>query len=159
MAYLIDGNNFIGHTSRLAQRDPRSKRELTAKLWIFYKMTRSRIFLVFDGPPDPKISEQKFPEGSFSVIFPDMDENADSVIKDIISQQEVLKKFNVVSSDRELKDYARQQGAKSMTCEEFNKELKSALKKHRKQRELEKHVRIPTPLEVEQWIDIFATKK
>jgi hypothetical protein len=56
MAYLIDGNNFIGHTSRYEHRDPRSKRELTAKLWIFHKMKRTKIFLVFDGPPDPNIS-------------------------------------------------------------------------------------------------------
>jgi hypothetical protein len=65
----------------------------------------------------------------------------------------------VVSSDREIKDYARKEGAKPLTCVEFNKELKSVLKKHKKQRELEKNVDFPSPLEVDHWIDIFTTKK
>ena len=159
MAYLIDGNNFIGHTSQYEHRDPRSKRELTAKLWIFYKMKKTKILLVFDGPPDPQISEQKFPDKSLQILYPDMNESADAVIKDIISLQEILKKFYVVSSDREIKDFARQKGAKSLTCEEFNKELKSALKEHKKQREMEKHEDFPSPLEIDHWIDIFATKK
>jgi predicted RNA-binding protein with PIN domain len=122
-------------------------------------MKKTKTLLVFDGPPDPKISEQKFPKKSLQVIYPDLDENADAVIKDIIAQQEILKKFFVVSSDREIKDFARGKGAKSLTCEEFNKELKSVLKEHKKQRELEKNVDFPTPLEVDHWIDIFTTKK
>lgn len=159
MAYLIDGNNFIGHTSQYEHRDPRSKRELIAKLWIFFKMKRTKIILVFDGPPDPQITEQKFPEKSLTVIYPEMDEDADAIIIDIIAKQEILKKFYVVSSDREIKDYARQNGVKSLTCEEFNKKLKSVLKEHKAQRELEKNVDFPSPLEVEHWIDIFTTKK
>lgn len=159
MAYLIDGNNFIGHTSQYEHRDPRSKRELTAKLWIFFKMKRTKILLVFDGPPDPRISEQKFPEKSLTIIYPDMDENADTVIKDIIAKREILKKFYVVSSDREIKDFAKQTGAKSLTCEEFNKTLKSVLKEHKKLKELEKNVDFPTPLEVDHWIDILSTKE
>jgi predicted RNA-binding protein with PIN domain len=115
--------------------------------------------LVFDGPPDPKISEQKFPEKSLTIIYPDMEESADSVIKDIIDQREIMKKFCVVSSDREIKDYARQMGAKSLTCEEFNKKLKSVLKEHKKLKELEKSVDFPTPLEVDHWIDILSTKE
>jgi len=159
MAYLIDGSNFIGHTSQYEHRDPRSKRELIAKLWIFFKMKRTKILLVFDGPPDPIISEQEFPEKSLSIIYPEPDENADAVIKHIIGQQEILKKFYVVSSDREIKDYARQKGAKSLTCEEFNKKLKSVLRDHKKKRELEKKVDLPSPLEIDHWIDILTTKK
>ena len=159
MAYLIDGNNFIGHTSQHGHRDPGSKRELTAKLWLFYTMKRTKILLVFDGPPDPKISEQQFPNKSLTIIYPDMDETADEVIKNIIGQQETLKKFSVVSSDREIKDYARQMGAKSLSCEEFNKTLKSVLKKHKKLKEMEKNVDFPTPLEVDHWIDILSSKK
>jgi predicted RNA-binding protein with PIN domain len=159
MAYLIDGNNFIGHTSRYEPRDPRSKREITAKLWIFYKIKRTKIWLVFDGPPDPKISALRFPEKSLTIIYPDQDENADSVIKDIIAQREILKKFYVVSSDREIKDYARRMGAKPLTCEEFNKTFKSVLKEHKKQKELEKNVDFPTPLEVDHWTEILSTKE
>jgi predicted RNA-binding protein with PIN domain len=159
MAYLIDGNNFIGHTSQYEHRDPRSKRELIAKLWIFFKMKRRKIVLVFDGPPDPHIAEQKFPEKSLKVIYPDLDENADTVIKEIIAKKEIVKKFYVVSSDREIKDFARQKGAKPLTCREFNKELKSVLKKHKTQQELEKNVDFPSPLEVDHWIDILTTKK
>ncbi len=70
-----------------------------------------------------------------------------------------LRRFFVVSSDRDVRDFARQHGAKSITCADFHRELKGALREYRKAAELEKNEEPPTPLEVRQWGDIFETKK
>jgi predicted RNA-binding protein with PIN domain len=124
MAYLIDGNNFIGHTSPYEMRDPRSKYSLVAKLLIFNKIQRVKFILVFDGPPDPEIADQNFPDRSLTVLYPDRGKNADGIIKDILSKRARERRFYVVSSDREIKDCARKNGIKPMSCEEFQKKTK-----------------------------------
>ena len=159
MPYLIDGNNFIGHLSSTALKDPRSRLDLISRLLNFQKVKNTRIILVFDGPPDPDLSDKTFAGMPFSIIYPKFDQNADAVIKEIISKQTDLRRFLVVSSDREIKDNARSQGAKSLSCREFNRQLKEALKVFRKNAEMEKPVQPPTPLEIEQLTDIFKQKK
>jgi predicted RNA-binding protein with PIN domain len=157
--YLIDGNNFIGHLSSESLKDPHSRHHLISRLLNFQKVKKTRIMLVFDGPPDPDLSDKAFNGIPFSVIYPPEDQNADSVIKEIISRQTDLRQFYVVSSDREIKYNARSQGAKSLSCQEFNRQLKEALKEYRKNAEMEKHVQTPTPLEIEYLTHIFKKKK
>ena len=159
MAYLIDGNNFIGHTSPYTLRDPRSKYSLVAKLFVFNKIQKARIIVVFDGPPDPEISDQDFPERILTVLYPDRGHSADTIIKDIISKRARERRFFVVSSDREIKDYARENGIRPLTCEEFDKQLKKALKENKNLKEMEKETRLPSPLEIDHWIDIFEKKR
>lgn len=159
MAYLVDGNNFIGHTSPYEMRDPRSKYSLIAKLLLFNKIQKVKIIVVFDGSPDPEITDQNFPDKSLTVFYPDIGQNADSIIKDIISKRARTRRFFVVSSDREIKDYARKNGVKPLSCEEFNKQLKAALKENKELKEMEKETSFPSPLEINHWIDIFKKKR
>ena len=159
MAYLIDGNNFIGHTAPYEFRDPRSRYSLIAKLLIFNKIEKTKMIVVFDGPPDPEITDQNFPDKALTVLYPDRGYNADGIIKDIISKRARERRFYVVSSDREIKDYARDNGIKPLSCEEFNKQLKVALKENKKLKEMDKETRLPSPLEINHWIEIFEKKK
>jgi len=159
MAYLVDGNNFIGHTSPYDIRDPRNKYSLIAKLLIFNKIQKAKIIVVFDGPPDPEITDQNFPAKSLTVLFPDEGQNADLIIKDILSRRARERRFYVVSSDREIKDFARKKGIKPLTCEKFNKQLKDVLKENKKVKEMDKDSHFPSPLEVNHWIDIFKKKR
>lgn len=159
MAYLIDGNNFIGHTSPYELRDPRSKYTLVAKLLVFNKIQKAKIIVVFDGPPDPEMSDRNFPDRALIVLYPDRGQSADTIIKDIISKRARERRFYVVSSDREIKDYTRENGLKSLSCEEFNKQLKKALKENKSLKEMEKKTPLPSPLEIDHWVDIFEKKK
>jgi predicted RNA-binding protein with PIN domain len=159
MAYLVDGSNFIGHTSPNAMRDPRSKYILVAKLLIFNKIKKIKIIVVFDGPPDEEIASQNFPERSLTVLYPDIGQSADKIIKGIISQRTRERRFYVVSSDREIKDYARKNGIKPLSCGEFNKKLKAVLKENKALREMGKETNFPTPLEINHWTDIFEKKR
>lgn len=159
MAYLIDGNNFIGHLSTSSLKDPRSKHSLVSKLSIFQRLKKTRVLIVFDGTADLNLIGKNFQKKSFSVIFPPPGQNADNIIKEIILKQTDLRRFFVVSSDRDIKNFARTKGANSMSCREFNQELKATMKEHRKSQEIEKKFTPPSPLEVNQWLKIFKAKK
>jgi len=159
VAYLIDGNNFIGHISAPALRDPQSKHHLISRLRKFQKQKRTRVLVVFDGPPDPDLLSEQFREKNFSVIFPLPEQNADKIIKKIISRETDLRRFFVVSSDREIKNFAKSKGAKPLSCKDFDRKLKSTLKEHREYLEEEKRQDTPSSLEVKQWLKIFKDKK
>ncbi len=159
MTYLIDGNNYIGYSSSFNLRDPRSKYELVSKLLVFQKLKKTRVLLVFDGKPDLNLVNERFQEKKFSIFFPLSGQNADAVIKEIISRQTDFRKFVVVSSDREIKSFAKAKGASILNANDFDRELKTALKKHLKFLETEKNVSTPSPLEIDQWLEIFKNKK
>lgn len=159
MPYLIDGNNFIGYLSRHELQNPESRNILVGKLLAFQKIKNTKIYLVFDGAPDRRITERNFPGNKFVVFYPDFGQTADDVIEEIINRQTDLRRFFVVSSDREIKDFARSKGAKRLDCKDFHKQLKEALKKHKKLKAETKDVFFPTTLEVKQWLDVFNKKR
>ena len=159
MPYLIDGNNFIGFIAQSELRNPQSRYTLIGRLLAFQEIKNTKIYLVFDGPPDPIITDRIFPERKFSVLYPEIGSNADAVIMDIILKQTDRRQFFVVSSDREIKDFARLNGAKKMDCKDFNRLLKTALREHKKLKANEKHVTFPSPLDVHNWMNIFKAKK
>ena len=159
MPYLIDGNNFIGFIAPSELRNPQSRYALIGRLLAFQEIKNTKIYLVFDGPPDPNISDSIFPQDKFSVLYPEIGENADAVIMNVILKQTDRRQFFVVSSDREIKDFSKLNGAKRMDCKDFNKLLKATLKEHKKLKANEKHVIFPSPLEIHNWMDIFKRKK
>ena len=159
MAYLIDGNNLIGHIPHLILGDPESRHQLISKLLVFQKVSLTRIILVFDGPPDFSLQDRVLSASRFSVHFPAFEQNADSVIKEILSKQTDLRQFYLVSSDRELIKYARSKKANPINRKNFNRKLNEAKKVYKKTAEMEKTSPLPTPFEVKHWTTIFRRKK
>lgn len=158
MAYLIDGNNLLGFLDASALKDPGSREALFQKLLIFRKIKKTRVILVFDGPPDFSLMEKVERIDKFSLYYPEQEKNADQVIKEIISKRWDRRKFFVVSSDREISQHAKIKGIKSLTCSQFEKELKTILRAHKKFLEYKKDSPLPTPLETNHWIEIFKKK-
>ena len=159
MAYLIDGSNLIGYISPEHLRDPKTKRSLLSHLRIFQRFKRTKVYVVFDGTPDLELIEKDLQKKALSVLFPDIDENADLVIKRMIEKQTDLRRFYVVSSDREIRTFAKEKGAKSLHNDEFLKLLRSVLKRYKKTLEAKKEDISLSPLEVDQWLHIFEDKK
>lgn len=159
MAYLIDGNNLIGYLWPSRLRDPKSKYILISQLLIFKRLKKTKIYLIFDGPPLPDMEIDKLQKKSLTVIFPALEENADQVIKRIIEKQTYLRRFFVVSSDREIRRFTKAKGAKSIDSREFRRLLKTSLKEYRKSLEMKKEEIILSPLEVDQWREIFERRK
>jgi predicted RNA-binding protein with PIN domain len=156
MPYLIDGSNLIGHIPTLELSDPDSKRRLVKQLLIFQKRKKTKIILVFDGPPNSALLSENNRSEKFLIIWPDWGETADTVIKQWTKKQTDLRHFHVVSSDREIKAFARANKAKILDCKEFHKLLKKALKDEKESKAMNKEDLTLSPLEVDHWREIFG---
>lgn len=156
MPYLIDGNNLIGHIPFLELSDPKSKNRLVAQLRTFQEAKKTKIILVFDGHPDPDLYGEKFRSKEFSIIWPDREESADTVIKQCIKKQTDLRHLHVVSSDREIKAFAVANKAHVLDCGEFHKLLIAVLKKSKEAKAMNKEDINLSPLEVDHWLEIFG---
>jgi len=159
MAYLIDGNNLLGHLySGVGIKDPGNRAEIVGRLAAFQRISRTRIVLVFDGrPPDEGSPIAVNPK--FTILFPDPGDSADILIAERIARQTDKRRFFVVSSDREIRNFARSRGLLDMSSEEFSRELRRVLRKAKKSDEMKKEVRLPSPLEVRLWDEAFRSRK
>ena len=158
MAYLIDGNNLLGRLAAHELRDWAGRDGLVVRLLAFQRVTHTRIPLVFDGrPPDEQIVV--LVNAKFTIRYPEEGRSADDVIKDLIERQTDKRRFFVVSSDRDIRDFAKKYGVQTVTSDDFARGLKSALKERKKQRELEKRPETPTPLEIDLWDEVFKGGK
>ena len=156
MPYLIDGSNLIGHMPTLEFHDPRSKHRLVAQLLIFQSIKKTKIILAFDGSPDPDLLGKNYRRREFTILWPDQEEPADTLIKQQVQMQSDLRHLQVVSSDREIKNFAHENGAKVLNCDEFYKRLKAALKEHKESQTMSKEDTTLSPLEVDHWMEIFG---
>lgn len=159
MAYLIDGNNFLGHTSGLGPRNSDAKHGLILRLLAFQQFTRTRIYLVFDGKESSAFPDDDFKKEKFSVLHPDYGMTADGLLKDMIERRHDRRHLVLVSSDRDLRDYARERGVNTLNCREFENRLKSTLKERKKAVEMRKETAWLSPLELSLWQGAFRPKK
>jgi predicted RNA-binding protein with PIN domain len=157
MAYLIDGNNLLGRIAPDELRQRSGRDGLVVKLLAFQRVTRTRIHLVFDGNPERERTEVPV-NPKFTILYPGEGQSADDVIEDVIRRLTDRRRFFVVSTDRAVREFAKENGVTPVTSELFAKELKAALKERRKQKEMEKHVDSPSPLEVDLWDEVFKRK-
>ncbi|MDD8020580.1 MAG: NYN domain-containing protein [Acidobacteriota bacterium] len=157
MAYLIDGNNLMGQADSYFKYDLSSRSQTIGRLLLFQKATKSRVFLVFDGrPPEDGRFLQLNPK--FILLFPEPGQSADELIEELLSLKKDRRYYQVVSSDRGVREIAREKGVRSITCQEFLKTLKKVLKDNRASRELEKQSNDSTPLEISLWTELFGRK-
>ena len=157
MAYLIDGNNLMGQVDSYFKFDPSSRHQLIARLLLFQKATKTRVFLIFDGKPPGDVHYLKL-NPKFIVLFPELGQSADELIEEMLTQKKDRRYFKVVSSDREVREIARAKGASSISCQEFWKELKQILRNTRKELELIKNNEDSSPLEISLWDKLFSRK-
>ena len=158
MAYLIDGNNLLGHLFPGAHREPENRLKLVRRLIAFQRFTRARIILVFDGPPSSDVEAMIQGDARLAVLNPDPGGSADALIEAFIASRRDTRRLFVVSTDRGLRAAAREHGATSLTGREFAAELNRVLRQHKDARELDKSEPGPTKLEVRLWSELFKEK-
>jgi len=123
MAYvLIDGYNLLG----IAHNDlEKARSNLTQQLQKYSELKGHDITIVFDGWKSGQANETKTRVGNVTVIFSRLGEKADSLIKRILSNDP--RQWVVVSSDREVADFADGKDYVSVSVDEFERKLYSSL--------------------------------
>lgn len=128
MSYLIDGNNLMGQRVGWHRDKARSRRELLSELASFSRTEGVRVAVAFDGAP-----EDHFPDGSsfmgVIVFYSERGSNADERIKRLVDEERERRTLFVVTSDRELSDYVRRSGARTVRAGEFRKRLDASKRK------------------------------
>jgi predicted RNA-binding protein with PIN domain len=156
MPYIIDGNNLIGHAPDLELGDPGSRAGLISRLLAFQRATRKRIMLVFDGPAGDAGTVPV--NAKFTIHTPAAGQSADDVIIELLARLVDRRNVVVVSTDREIRDAARARGVRTITSPEFARELRHEARAGRRERELDKRVAAPTPLETRLWDEVFRRR-
>ena len=119
---LIDGYNLIG----IAHGDlEKARNEIIKTLREYCKVRGHEVTIVFDGWKAGGKDETKIKSQDLTIIYSRLAENADSVIKRIISDSQTP--WIVVSSDREISDHALRNDMAAVTSQEFESKLLSAL--------------------------------
>jgi uncharacterized protein len=126
---LIDGYNLIG----IAHKDlEKARQDLIRKLYNYANTKGHNITLVFDGWKNGQLKETITKLGGLTIIYSKLAEKADAVIKKILSSS--TKPWIVVSSDREISDFAERKDFAAVTSDEFEGKLYST-GKHNKTEE------------------------
>ena len=118
---IIDGYNLLGargQVGRAPGRDAESGRERLVRELAAYRQRKPHpITVVFDGWQQGWGTERREHRVGLEVIFSRRGEKADQVIQRLAA--EFGSACAVVSSDREIIDFARAQGAFVMKAQEF----------------------------------------
>ncbi len=119
---LIDGYNLIGTAHGNLEK---ARSEIIRQLQQYSKIKAHEVTIVFDGWKDGGKDETKIKSQGVTTIFSRLAENADSVIKRIISESRTP--WIVISSDREVSDHALRNDMAAVTSQEFENRMLSAL--------------------------------
>lgn len=155
MPYIIDGNNLIGSAPDISLDDANSRRKIIEIVRKFQQNRKHNMIVVFDGEPEHGPHWQAI-SGKFTVVYSRFGRSADDEIKEILNGYTYFKDVVLVSSDRDLKDFAKKKGARVINSTEFYFKIKRFYRAQAKKED--KRKRIDAQLsdsEVDQWLKIF----
>jgi predicted RNA-binding protein with PIN domain len=122
--YLIDGNNVIGKVSSLKKLQSKNKQTSREKLALiverYFSKKNAKVSLHFDGHPKDVIKIQK------GEIIYSRSVTADEMIKREIEKSKNPKNLIVITSDSNLKEFARKCSCTIISSEEFLKQYNSS---------------------------------
>lgn len=119
---LIDGYNLIGIAHRNLEK---ARDDLIQKLCTYANIKDHNITVVFDGWKNGQFAETRRKVGGITVIYSSIGEKADYVITKLLSSSTEL--WIIVSSDREIYNFAEKKNLVAITADAFEKKLYSAL--------------------------------
>lgn len=122
MRIIIDGYNFIGRQKGLRGDLEGKRARLIEQLAAYHRIKALPVTVVFDGSGKGETERT----GGIEVIFSGYGESADEVIGRLA--EAFREGCTVVSSDREVQQRARQNGAIALYAGEFESRLHAALR-------------------------------
>jgi len=126
---IVDGYNLLHVFPQLSVRREEllenARNRLIEKLSRYKRQKNVSVAIVFDGWKGGMPTQNQEIIKGIKIIYSKLGEKADEVIKHIIanSSEEVI----VVSSDREIRDFAEKHNTVSVSSSEFEKKIEEAL--------------------------------
>ncbi len=126
---IVDGYNLLHVSPQLSVRREEllenARNRLIEKLSRYKRQKNVSVAIVFDGWKGGMPTQNQEIIKGIKIIYSKLGEKADEVIKHIIanSSEEVI----VVSSDREIRDFAEKHNTVSVSSSEFEKKIEEAL--------------------------------
>ncbi len=126
---IIDGYNLLHVSPELSVRREEllenARNRLIEKLSRYKSQKNVSVAIVFDGWKGGMPTQSQETLKGIKIIYSKLGEKADEVIKRIIadSSEEMV----VVSSDREIRDFAEKHNTVSVSSSEFEKKIEEAL--------------------------------
>jgi uncharacterized protein len=126
MHVILDGYNVIRQSDVLRACERRSLEEartaLIRSVALYQRTKRHRVTVVFDGWAGSSPLEERDRFGNVEIVYSRQGEKADEVIKRMVhrSSEETI----VVSSDREVADYAGRHGGSAVSSLDFERILR-----------------------------------
>lgn len=128
MHIAVDGYNFIKQSPSLRaleKIDLQMAREKLIEILADYRRFKGhRITVVFDGTQQLSKGIYQEQQRGIGIIFSKAGEKADDVLKRMANEKK--KGIVIVTSDREIAQFAEKKGATSISIEEFNARLEMA---------------------------------
>ncbi len=122
---IIDGYNLIYQSDRLSafvHRDFQRGREALIRTLSDYKRIKPhKISVVFDGANAPGFAKHKDYNKGIEIKFSQRGETADTVIKRMAAREK--ERALIVSSDREIINFAASQGAATISSSLFEEKI------------------------------------
>lgn len=161
---LVDGYNLAHAAPHLWPGVPQdlegTRRAVIQSLSAWTRRTGGSVVLVFDGGQVPSRPSPGPP--LVEVVFSRPPDKADDVIKQALRQVHGSRRARLVSSDGELRRWARRHGIRSTSAAEFVEELERpaepAKDKPMPSRELDPHLELDEA-EVDEWARLFAGRQ
>ena len=126
---IIDGYNLIRQSNTLGtfeKQDIQLGREMLIDRLVSYKkIKRHKITVVFDGANAPSFSPRRDRLRGIDVVYSRSGETADSIIKRIAGKER--ERSMIVSSDRDIVNFAKRQGAATISSIDFEEKMKMAV--------------------------------
>ncbi|MBD0305806.1 MAG: NYN domain-containing protein [Nitrospiraceae bacterium] len=124
MHLIIDGYNLLGARGEMRANAEPARERLLQELMDYRRHKGHPITVVFDGWRQNMTTERHEHRSGVQVIYSRKGQAADQVIQRLAS--EFGRDCAVVSSDREVADFARAQGAFIIGAAEFDSRLRAA---------------------------------
>lgn len=121
---LIDGYNLIGTAHDSLEK---ARNELIVKLQRYASLKNHHITLVFDGWKRGNKEHSLMKSRGMTVMFTRLGDTADSAIRGMLASQ--AQSWIVVSSDREVADWALRNGCAAIRSDDFEIRMEEALRK------------------------------
>lgn len=114
---IIDGYNLIGVSAGMAGDIEKQREMLIKDLQSYKRVKGARITVVFDGTGGINMSRAREVKDGVEVIFSRSGETADDVLKEYAVM--LRQGMTLVTSDREVKEFAVEKGAVVVSSGEF----------------------------------------